>query len=132
MLDKFDSVVTCFSVCSFMMYGGGELNKSVLSGSPCLVHRSKWHCCSLMGVELREKLYVWFLDALLPQGLPCAAVFPCVEGCFEVDGCDPQRLVPVALSELLERKKEIICRGVARSEACLVSDWLASWVGCIA
>ena len=60
---------------------------------------------------------------LAPQGLPHATVFLCIEGFFfEVDGCDPQRLVPLggSLSELLEREK-VVCCGVARSEACLVN-----------
>ena len=43
-----------------------------------------------------------------------------------VDGCDPQRLVPLggSLSELLEREG-----GVARSEASLVSGLVGVWRG---
>ena len=43
------------------------------------------------------------------------------EGSLQVDGCDPQRMVPLggSLSELPERVK-VVCRGVARSETCLV------------
>ena len=79
------------------------------------------HCCSLLVVELCEQLYVRFLDALFPQGRPHAAVPHCVEGSLQVDGCDPQRLVPLggSLSELLERVN-VVCRGVAWSETCLV------------
>ena len=46
---------------------------------------------------------------------------------FEIDGCDPQRLVPLgsSLSELLERER-VLCRGVARSEACFVSRLIGS------
>ena len=41
----------------------------------------------------------------------------CVEGLFEVDDCDPQRLAPLggSLSELLERQK-VVYRGEAQSE----------------
>ena len=68
-------------------------------------------------------LYVWFLDTLLPQGRPYAAVLHCVEGFFEVDGCDPQRPVPLgdSLPELLERE-EVFCRAVARSEKASASS----------
>ena len=61
-------------------------------------------------------------DALFPQGRPHSTVLHCVENFLEVDGCDPQRLVPLggSLSELLERVK-VVCRGVAWSETCLVS-----------
>ena len=62
------------------------------------------------------------------DGLPYAAVLHCVEGFSEVDGCDPQRLVPLgaSLSELLQREKAV-CRGVARSKACLVSGLVVVW-----
>ena len=33
-----------FPVSGFMMFCKSELNKSVLSGSPCLVPRSRWKC----------------------------------------------------------------------------------------
>ena len=61
------------------------------------------------------ELYVRFLDAL---SLKAVRTLLCQRLFFEVDGCDPQRLVP--LSELLERAK-MVCGGVAQSKACLVS-----------
>ena len=44
-----------------------------------------------------------------------------VEWFLEGDGCDPEWLVPLgsSLPELLERE-QVVCRGVAWSEACLV------------
>ena len=85
-----------FPVSGFMMYCRSGLNKSVLSGSPCLVPRSRWDCllltsectCSLLDAKLCEPLYVWLLDAMLPLGLPYAAVFICLESLIEVNGCD--------------------------------------------
>ena len=76
------------------------MNKSVsLLGSPFKVEVFAFDicacCCSRLVVELCELLYVWFLDALFPQGRPYAAVLHCVESFLEIDGCDPQRLVPL-------------------------------------
>ena len=61
--------------------------------------------CSLCVVKLSH-LYLVILNAFLSLGPPHAAVLNCVEFFFDVNGCDPEWLVPLSgsLSELLERE----------------------------
>ena len=58
------------------------------------------------------------------SSLPCSlqTFHTLLKAFFEVNGCDPKRLVPFggSLSKLLQREKVVFC-GEARSEACLVS-----------
>ena len=118
-----------------MMCCRSDVDKSVLSGSPDLLHRLTWnclpltsevHCCSQLVVMRRDHLLVWLPNALFKEVPPYAAVLTCVECLLEVNGCG---LVSRggALSELLECV-HVVRREVAWSEACMV-DRLGVWCG---
>ena len=99
------------------MYCKCELDKSVLSMSPCLVPRLRWNCLLLASVctvarcwpMLCEQLYVWFLDASFPQSRPHAAVLQSVGCCFVKSIAATQSGWPhsAALTELLEHESKV-------------------------
>ena len=98
-----------FSVGGFMMYCRSELNKSVLSGSLCLILRFE-----VEGFAFDVGVYGCSLSVV--------DFASCVKCLLEVDGGDPKRLVPLGglLSKMLECV-QVICPGATWPKSGLVN-----------
>ena len=132
MFGKFDSVVFSLRLFRyFMMYCRSELNKIVLSGFPCLLPRSRWKCLLLTSVctVARCWSYSFVSNFMYGSSMPCNLEAFHTLLCSTVSNAFLKSMAAthggwchsVALYRSCWNVNKVGCRGVARSEACLVN-----------